>query len=261
MSSSGGIVPGWYIDPGDRRRQRWWDGTAWTEHVTPDPASSEAAQQVEAPAHVVEPASASDADAVEEPPDGIAAADGLVLPKMHRKMAKSLRENLTPDEHVMVYVMGLSNQGLFGTERRAFIFKKGFMAGASFGSEMTSWDYRNLVGVQLHTGMVTGAVVIQAPGQTGAKTSYWANSDRDPHKAPNAIPVGRPFPPIASAVATLRGLIDAAHHPASGAQAAEARQPAPTSIADELAKLAQLLETGVLTPEEFAAAKQKVLGG
>jgi hypothetical protein len=46
------------------------------------------------------------------------------------------------------------------------------MAGATFGSEMTPWDYRNLVGVQLHTGMMSGAVVLQAPGQWGTKTSY-----------------------------------------------------------------------------------------
>ena len=33
--------------------------------------------------------------------------------------------------------------------RRALVFKKGFMAGASFGSELTSWSYRSLVGVQM----------------------------------------------------------------------------------------------------------------
>lgn len=27
-----GPVAGWYLDPGDDRYQRWWDGTAWTEH-------------------------------------------------------------------------------------------------------------------------------------------------------------------------------------------------------------------------------------
>ncbi|HVX19073.1 MAG TPA: DUF2516 family protein [Acidimicrobiales bacterium] len=24
--------PGWYTDPRDPSRQRWWDGSAWTEH-------------------------------------------------------------------------------------------------------------------------------------------------------------------------------------------------------------------------------------
>ena len=30
---SGSPTPGWYPDPQDDRRQRWWDGGAWTEHV------------------------------------------------------------------------------------------------------------------------------------------------------------------------------------------------------------------------------------
>jgi hypothetical protein len=28
---------GWYADPGVPGRLRWWDGSRWTEHVTPDP--------------------------------------------------------------------------------------------------------------------------------------------------------------------------------------------------------------------------------
>ncbi len=52
--------------------------------------------------------------------------------------------------------------------------------------------YRNLVGVQLHAGMMSGSVVLQAPGQSGSKTSYWKQGDDDPFKAPNAIPVSRP---------------------------------------------------------------------
>jgi hypothetical protein len=41
--------------------------------------------------------------------------------------------------------------------------------------------------------------------------------------------------------------------------AAAPRDAAPVTIADELAKLAQLRDTGVLSPEEFAQAKAKLL--
>lgn len=27
------VPPGWYADPGGSGRQRWWDGTRWTDHV------------------------------------------------------------------------------------------------------------------------------------------------------------------------------------------------------------------------------------
>lgn len=38
---------GWYTDPGDARRVRWWDGATWTEHVR----SHEAQAEAEAPGY------------------------------------------------------------------------------------------------------------------------------------------------------------------------------------------------------------------
>jgi hypothetical protein len=37
MSSQtpGHVQPGWYDDPTGPGGQRWWDGTAWTEHARP----------------------------------------------------------------------------------------------------------------------------------------------------------------------------------------------------------------------------------
>jgi hypothetical protein len=43
---------GWYTDPGDAQRVRWWNGAGWTEHVRPHP---EAVQPV-APVYHVQPA-------------------------------------------------------------------------------------------------------------------------------------------------------------------------------------------------------------
>lgn len=40
-TAPGGAVEapaGWYPDPRDPRRIRWWDGAAWTEHTAPQPA-------------------------------------------------------------------------------------------------------------------------------------------------------------------------------------------------------------------------------
>lgn len=33
-------APGWYPDPEDARQQRYWDGSAWTEHRTPGGSAS-----------------------------------------------------------------------------------------------------------------------------------------------------------------------------------------------------------------------------
>lgn len=117
------------------------------------------------------------------------------------------------------------------------------MAGATFDAEMTSWDYRNVVGVQLHTGMMRGAVVIQAPGQSGTKTNHWGRGNEDPYKAPNAIPVVRPYDQAKEGVAVLRQLIEAVHR-AHLAALPLAATPASTSIVDELRKLADLHSAG-----------------
>ena len=177
--------------------------------------------------------------------------------RLHRKCNAELDANLAPGEPVQVVITGPSSQAVVGTDRRAFIYKKGFMAGATLGAEMTSWDYRNLNGVQIHTGMMSGAVVLQAPGQSGTKTSYWGQGNEDPYKAPNAIPVVRPYEQAKAGVARLRQLIEAvqrAHVPGAPAAAA------PGSIADELKKIAELHAAGALTFEEFNALKARILG-
>ena len=59
------------------------------------------------------------------------------------------------------------------------------------------------------------------------------------------------------------GYVDEARASAAAAASmasAVVSEPQVSSVADELAKLAQLRDSGVLTPEEFAASKAKLLG-
>jgi hypothetical protein len=190
----------------------------------------------------------------ETDPDGDEVPNRALL---HKKANEALEQNLAHGEEIQVIIVGTSNQAIIGTDRRAFIFKKGLVAGATFGSEMTSWDYRNLVGVQLHTGMATGAVVLQGPGQSGKRTNYWAQGDDAPHKAPNAIPLARRhFKAAHDGTAKLRQLIDAVHHPSQHHTPSPA---ATSSIADELTKLASLRDAGALSEEEFAQLKAGLL--
>lgn len=175
---------------------------------------------------------------------------------LHAKAVEAVEQTLAPDEQVRLVIHGLSDQAIVATDRRALVFKKGFMAGATFGSELTSWSYQSLVGVQVHTGMLSGAVVLQGPGQSGARTSTWKQDVDDPYQAPNAIPLGRPFDGAKKRVGRLSRLIDEAHRggtPAEGGTTA--------SVADELRKLADLRNDGVLTDDEFASLKAALLAG
>jgi hypothetical protein len=227
---------GWY--PQADGQHRYWDGAAWTEHVS----------------------GSGTGVAVAEYGQDVANSSSLspqtrLLEGLHKKAVSALQENLVGGEQIEVVIKGTANQAVIGTDRRAFIFKKGFLAGAAFGSELTSWSYNALVGVQIHTGMMSGAVILQAPGQSGVSTSYWANSDSDPHKAPNAIPLARPFDEAKAGVARLRELIALAHSPVER----PAQSAGSPSLADELHKLAQLRDATIITDAEFEAQKRKLL--
>ncbi len=176
--------------------------------------------------------------------------------KLKKRVREALTENLRAGEVIRVVIHGANGQAIIGTDSRLFVIKPGFMAGASFGVEATSWSYRNLVGIQVHKGMVTGSVVVQAPGQSGTNSGYWGGDKSDPYKAPNAIPIAGNWQEVRSAVAELQNLIDEAHNPAQAAPPARA-----ASVADELKKLAELNQAGALTDEEFAAAKQQLISG
>lgn len=162
---------------------------------------------------------------------------------------------------IQVVVSGAAGQAIVGTDTRLFVLKPGFMAGATFGAEVTSWSYRNLAGVQVHKGLMTGAVVIQAPGQSGRSSTYWGQRKDDPYKAPNAIPVAGNWGPVRVGVARLQDLIDTSHANPGVAPAVPPSNLSSASIAEEVQKLAELLSSGVLTEEEFAAAKQRLIGG
>jgi hypothetical protein len=178
--------------------------------------------------------------------------------RLHRRANEALDQNLAHGEGVQVIITGPSAQAIIGTGHRVFVYKKGFMAGASFGSELTSWDYRNLVGVQLHTGMMSGAVVLQAPGQSGTRTNVWKQGDSDPYKAPNAIPINRPYDQAEAGVARLRQLIHFAQNGHQTVPSAPAPVPA-ASLVDEIKRLADLHAAGALTNEEFTAFKAELL--
>ena len=175
--------------------------------------------------------------------------------RLNGKVKKALVQNLGPDEEIMAIVHGAHGQAIVGTRSRLFVLKPGFMAGASFGAEVTSWNYAAIAGIQVHKGLMSGAVVVQGPGQKGVKTSYWSQDKDSPAKAPNAIPVAGDWDQVHASVARLRELLNAAHSPST-----EVAPPSPISVADELSKLAELRASGALTDDEFAAAKHRLLG-
>ncbi len=178
------------------------------------------------------------------------------LSGLHRKALESLARALLPRERVRVVILGEQDQAIIGTERRAFVFKKGSAGGALFTTELISWDYAHLTGVEMLIAEQAGAVVLQASSQVGRTQRLRGQYEKDPFKAPNALPVVPPFETTAAAAESLRALIAAANTPAP--PVAPVTSPSP---AQELAHLVELRDLGVITPEEFEIMKARVVHG
>lgn len=176
---------------------------------------------------------------------------------------KLLDQNLVPGETVRLIIRGTFSSALIGTDRRAFVSKQGMMGGALFGKKLTSYDYRNLTGVHLETGVMSGVFALEGPGITSQDLSYWSSGKNDPSKAPHALGLNREhFDQAKAGAALLRQLISAAQAPAFAPAPARWTPPAPTGTpdgADLLRKLAELRDAGILSGAEFEAKKQEIL--
>ena len=118
---------------------------------------------------------------------------------------------------------------------------------------MASWDYKNLTGIQMETGPISGFIALQGAGIISQNMSYWDTGDKSPSQSPHAIPIaGKSIIEQAKvSVAALRDLIGKSQQSQSSMLTID--------IPDQIGKLAVLRDQGVLTQEEFEAKKKELL--
>jgi hypothetical protein len=168
------------------------------------------------------------------------------------KMKPLLDQSIEPGEKVEILIVGAFNQMVVGTDRRIVVLKKGLMAGATFGHKLSSWEYRNVTGIQLDTRASSGILIIHAGGEEPIKSSYWASGKGSAQEAPNAITfASKPDADAQAGVAQLRKRVADAHAPQQSTVA-----PDPV---EQLRKLGELRDSGVITPEEFESKKRDLL--
>jgi len=125
---------------------------------------------------------------------------------------KEIEEQLGGGETIQVVIKGVGDEFIFGTDRRVFVWKKGLIAGARSLRKLATWDYRNITGVHMDTGVASGIVVIQAAGIDAGIVKYHSSNKReDAFSLPHAIPTRRvDAKQVGEGVAKLRSLISAA---------------------------------------------------
>lgn len=217
------------------------------------------------------------------------APDQTALSVIPQKTARVVQGSIGPAETVFVVLVGGFGQALIALEDRIIIAKAGFMSGNTFGGKVTAFPYREITGIELHTGLSTGVLVIQTPSFPGTQAgSYWASGKNTrPAELPNAIPLpskgvlktwqrhlqtlrlgvanGRlvaaqpKLPPELGEPIVINPITPKAPPTVEQQQASPTASLAVTDLGQQLKQISELHAAGALTDEEFAQAKAKLL--
>jgi hypothetical protein len=176
--------------------------------------------------------------------------DPANLSQLHRDAVKAVQESLASGERVLSIVQGQFNASLIATDRRVFLYKRGFVGGAGFGRRIASWEYRYISGIQIETGPITGRLSVQGPGISDrVRGVNWGDA--------HVLTIERKDYDRAKWTATL-----IREQMARNLQPVAAVVPAPAQKADlfeQLRKLGELRDAGIVTPAEFEAKKAELL--
>jgi len=180
---------------------------------------------------------------------------------LNEKIKKIVQENINQSEKILFCLVGSSNQSLIALNKRLLVIKTGFIAGVTFGSRITSFHYKDITGIEINTGLISGVIEINTPSYQGTKEKDWwsMDRDRDPFKVSNCIPIAKgnlkEYQPY---LEKLREKIQKAKITSTINSQTNFGSK---DIGSQLEKLASLHSSGELSDEEFEQAKRKLLGG
>lgn len=191
----------------------------------------------------------------------------LVVGKAGKSQLREIKRQCRRGELPLFVIADGASGALAAFEDRCMIVKKGaltsLMTGALGGGRVAIFPYHQVTGVEYNGGLVQGVLeILTASYQGSANKDYWRGSNRgrnadsnDPFTLSNTLPLSRAiYKRARPKVEALQDMVARAHRgdvraPASGTP----------SLSDELAKLSDLKDRGVLTDQEFDLAKARLL--
>ena len=177
------------------------------------------------------------------------------------KLGDVLSATLTPDESLLASLHTAQGEGIAVTDLRVIILKAGLYANAGmFGKKAISYNFRVITSVEHREGILGGHVKILVAGvqESGSanfaagKNSYWGKNRESENVVTYARTALRPV---------VREMVALMQTRAHDARRSVATSSAAVGLADQLLKLQELRNAGVLSDGEFAAAKQRLISG
>lgn len=184
---------------------------------------------------------------------------GTLIEDLPGGLKKTFENNVSPSEQILIALVGDPGEALVASDKKVYVLKAGYAAGALFGSKCKVFPYRQITSVEFSSALTTGRIQITAAGAAeqahGWKQSGVLASVADARQAENVVNFPRAKKNLFQEAATyIRHMVDEAHLE-NVATAATTPDPA-----DQIRKLAGLLTDGIITQEEFDAKKKQLLG-
>lgn len=174
------------------------------------------------------------------------------------RKARRLYDAQIGDPHVRFVIAGLSDQCLVALDDRCIIVKPGFMAGATGGGRVTTFQYSDVTGIEVNTGWTTGVLEVLTPSYQGVgQRDYWSSQKNEsPYQVSNCLPLNKTLlAQSAPLIEELRRSVSAAkdrNHPSP-------QSPQARDLPAQLRELSALRDGGVLSDAEFEQAKARLL--
>jgi hypothetical protein len=170
---------------------------------------------------------------------------------MHKKARGPLLQNLTPSEKVLAWISGNSHQTMVLTSHRVIVIKPGLMAGAMLGAKISSFPLSEIASFEFAKHLGTSFLMIRTAGSPMVNPTVQGPSSG--YSLPNVVPINddKQAQIFANSVNQIIR---------QDRESLRQSVAPPLSVADELAKLAALRDSGILSDVEFSAQKIKLLG-
>ena len=207
------------------------------------------------------------------PPPGASPSGAGAIKLCGKPVTEAARKAIAgialPDEQPWLIINPGGGVGvLVAFEDRLAIIKVGaltsFMAGSLMGGRNTVFYFNDITGIEYNSGLMSGVLeVLTASYQGSANKDFWKgtlksrNADsNDPFTLSNTLPLAKfEYEKWRGDIAQLRKRI------ADSKRTVVVQAPTASSMSEEIAKLAQLHADGLLSDEEFATAKTRLISG
>ena len=141
----------------------------------------------------------------------------------------------------------------------------GFLSSATGGGRITHFPYRQIVSIEYNGGFTFGVLeILTASYDGGMNKDYWGvksnnSSAGDPRQQNNTLPILKTaYKELAPDLIKIRQLMARSNEVKISVDSI-AVAPAQNDVVKQIKELSELKDAGVLTHEEFEAAKQKLL--